>query len=58
MCEMCNFIHQQKTKKRQYIYYAKPNTETKLGIRNSIYMYTISPVKKKMPHFSKQVEFG
>jgi len=42
VCEMCNFTHQRKTKKRQYIYYTKPNTETKLGIRNSTYMYTIT----------------
>ena len=48
VCEMCNFTHQQKTKKRQYIYYTKPNTETKLGIRNSTYMYTIPKYEYKL----------
>jgi hypothetical protein len=48
VCEMCNFTHQQNTKKRQYIYYTKPNTETKLGIRNSTYMYTIPKYEYKL----------
>jgi hypothetical protein len=48
VCEMCNFTHQQKTKKTQYIYYTKPNTETKLGIQNSTYMYTIPKYEYKL----------
>jgi hypothetical protein len=35
-------------KKRQYIYYTKPNAETKLGIWNSTYMYTIPKYEYKL----------
>ena len=47
VCEMCNFTHQQKMKETVHILY-KTNTETKLGIRNSTYMYTIPKYEYKL----------